>query len=146
MTDYFEDLLNAIRDLRQIMKDITYKLYRDAELTLPQIGVVAVLSEQGPCKVSSISKYLGLANSTVSGIIDRLVKKGIVERTRLETDRRSVVISLTEGSDQYYVKYKEKRDIFILEKLKDLNPSEAREMTDILLRLNGYLKDSRESH
>jgi DNA-binding MarR family transcriptional regulator len=47
-------------------------------------------------KVSDISRKLDLSNSTVSGIIDRLVEKKIVERRRSEKDRRIVMISLAE--------------------------------------------------
>lgn len=135
MESYHEALLDAIGNLRREMKNISYEIYKDAELTLPQLGVVAVLTEGGSMKVSDVSKRVGLANSTVSGIVDRLVKKGIIERTRLKEDRRTVVLSLTEGSERFYEEYKEMRNAFILEKLKDLEPHEAEGLTGSLNRL-----------
>lgn len=139
MEAYQEELLGSVRRLRQVMKQISFEIYKDAELTLPQLGVVAVLTEGGPQKVSLIAEQIGLANSTVSGIIDRLCKKGVVQRQRLEEDRRTVLISLSEGSEHYYQEYKKRRNAFILEKLKDLDREETVEMTVALNRLSDLL-------
>jgi len=139
MKNYHEELLLSIRDLRQEMKKINYELYRDGELTLPQLGVVAVLAENGPSKVSSIADQVGLANSTVSGIIDRLVKKNIVLRNRLEEDRRTVLISLAEGSERFYEEFKARRNAYMLEKLKTLDEEETRGLIDSVTRLISLL-------
>ncbi|MBN2658045.1 MAG: MarR family transcriptional regulator [Spirochaetales bacterium] len=139
MKKYHEELLSSIRDLRREMKKISYELYKDGELTLPQLGVVAVLTENGPSKVSDISGQVGLANSTVSGIIDRLEKKDIVKRNRLEEDRRTVVISLTEGSEKYYEEYKSRRDSYMLEKMEKLDEEEAGDLTESVRRLISLL-------
>jgi DNA-binding MarR family transcriptional regulator len=49
-----------------------------------------------PCMgLSELAEQIYSNNSTASGIIDRLVKAGLVKRERPDTDRRSISLSLT---------------------------------------------------
>lgn len=70
--------------------------FKGINLTAPQGMLMGILAKHGKMKVSDLSEELGLSNSTVSGIIDRLEKQGLVERTRSEEDRRVVYVSVTE--------------------------------------------------
>jgi DNA-binding MarR family transcriptional regulator len=74
------------------------KDFKKMHVTRSQILVMKVLNQCGEMKVSDISRELDLSNSTVSGIIDRLVEKKIVQRKRSDEDRRIVMISL---ADEY---------------------------------------------
>ena len=58
------------------------------DLTFPQALVLTVLGEDGPVPISALAERTGSANSTVSGIVDRLEKLGLARRQRSETDRR----------------------------------------------------------
>ena len=55
--------------------------------------VMGILSKEKTMKITELSSKLNLSNSTVSGIIDRLEKQGMVERIRSEEDRRVVHVS-----------------------------------------------------
>ena len=66
------------------------------ELTFPQALVLTVLGEEGPVPISALAQRTGNANSTVSGIVDRLEKLGLARRQRSETDRRVIYVSATE--------------------------------------------------
>ena len=46
------------------------------DLTFPQALVLTVLGEDGPVPISALAERTGSANSTVSGIVDRLGKAG----------------------------------------------------------------------
>ena len=56
--------------------------FNPMNLTGPQGMMMGILSHDGEMKISDLSEKIGLSNSTVSGIIDRLEKQGLVERTR----------------------------------------------------------------
>ena len=66
------------------------------DLTFPQAMVLTVLGEDGPVPISTLAERTGSANSTVSGIVDRLEKLGLAKRQRSETDRRVIYVSATE--------------------------------------------------
>ena len=64
------------------------------ELSLTQLRVLAILRDRTPA-MSELASYLGLDRSTVTGLIDRAVGRGIVERIANEADKRSIRIALT---------------------------------------------------
>jgi len=64
-------------------------------MTAPQGMVMGILSKEKTMKITELSSKLSLSNSTVSGIIDRLEKQGLVERKRSEEDRRVVNVSIS---------------------------------------------------
>lgn len=66
------------------------------DLTFPQALVLTVLGEDGPVPISALAERTGSANSTVSGIVDRLEKLGLARRQRSETDRRVIYVCATE--------------------------------------------------
>jgi len=63
---------------------------------MPQAMVMGALFDSGEMKVTELSKKLGLTNSTVSGIIDRLEKQQLIERIRNTEDKRVVMIKISD--------------------------------------------------
>ena len=70
--------------------------FAQMDLTFPQAMVLSVLGEDGPVPISTLAERTGSANSTVSGIVDRLEKLGLAKRQRSQTDRRVIYVSATE--------------------------------------------------
>lgn len=66
------------------------------KLTFPQALVLTILGEEGPVPISALAERTGSANSTVSGIVDRLEKLGLAQRARSETDHRVIYVAVTD--------------------------------------------------
>jgi MarR family transcriptional regulator, lower aerobic nicotinate degradation pathway regulator len=64
------------------------------DLSLTQLRVLAILRDREPT-MAELADYLGLERSSVSGLIDRAVKRGLVRRDASEDDGRAVRVSLT---------------------------------------------------
>jgi len=77
------------------LKNQMRKSFEEMGITMPQGMVIGLLHQKGELKISELSKQLGLSNSTISGIIDRLEKQSYVERKRSEVDRRIVHVKLS---------------------------------------------------
>jgi DNA-binding MarR family transcriptional regulator len=69
----------------------------DAEVTLPQYRTLVVLAARGPQRAVDVAAELGVNPSTGTRMCDRLVRKGLVRRTRPSTDRRVVRLTLTKA-------------------------------------------------
>ncbi|MRG91517.1 MarR family winged helix-turn-helix transcriptional regulator [Polyangium spumosum] len=69
-------------------------------LTGPQLTVIKLLEELGDLSLSSLSERIRAQNSTVTGIIDRMEREGLVKRERSTTDRRVVYIRLSEKGEK----------------------------------------------
>ncbi len=66
------------------------------DLTYPQYLVMLVLWDEGPSTVSHLGERLRLDSGTLSPLLRRLEKHGLVTRSRRADDERSVVIDPTE--------------------------------------------------
>ena len=69
-------------------------------LTGPQLTVIKMLESFGDISLSSLSERIRAQNSTVTGIIDRMEREGLVRRERSTSDRRVVYIRLSEKGAQ----------------------------------------------
>ncbi|MDF2532003.1 MAG: MarR2 [Clostridia bacterium] len=90
--------LKVIHLLRQLMFTVKQNVHhhcKEMNMTGPQGMLMGTLAHHGEMKVSDLSEKLGLSNSTVSGIIDRLENQGLVVRTRSKEDRRVVYVNVT---------------------------------------------------
>jgi DNA-binding MarR family transcriptional regulator len=64
------------------------------DLSLTQLRVLAILRDREP-KMAELATHLGLERSSVSGLIDRAVRRGFVRRDISSDDGRAVRVSLT---------------------------------------------------
>lgn len=80
------------------------KKFNPFNLTGTQGMVIGILHRYGNMKVSDLSEKMGLSNSTISGIVDRLEKQELIKRNRSKTDRRIVYVSLTLKSKKSFQK------------------------------------------
>ncbi len=64
-------------------------------LSIPQCDVLTTLTEQEGVSQQELAERLYVTKGNISGLIDRLVKAGMVERRSLAGDRRSHAIYLT---------------------------------------------------
>lgn len=90
--------IKVIKLLKQVMDEIRQNIehqFREMHLTGPQGMIMGILSNFGEMKISDLSEKIGLSNSTVSGIIDRLEKQHLVERIRSREDRRVVYVRVS---------------------------------------------------
>lgn len=88
-------IFKSLKRVGLMIKQSMGQHFNDMNLTGPQGMLMGILSHDGEMKISELSEKLGLSNSTVSGIIDRLEKQGLVERTRSLDDRRVVNVNVS---------------------------------------------------
>jgi len=96
------DALNneLLRSYANIHKAYFQLLKLDAEklgITVVQLKTMYRISTHPNAGLGEIAEVLRLTKSTVSGVIDRLVHQGLVERTIPETDRRAINLRLTDA-------------------------------------------------
>jgi len=89
-------ITTAFRMLIWINMRRLWRLLQGFGLTHPQFITLLALSRHPfPCPMNGLTAALMHDAPTMTGIVDRLVKMGLVERTRSETDRRLVLVQVT---------------------------------------------------
>lgn len=90
-------ILKAIRRLARALDIQSRRIDRELGLTLPQYIVLAAVGDLGNGTSREIAAAADLSPATVTGILDKLEAKGLIERSRSRIDRRSVHTRLTEA-------------------------------------------------
>lgn len=90
------DIFMSYLRLTQHMSQQFRSHFGRLNLTFPQALVLTALGEGEPVPISTLAERTGSANSTVSGIVDRLEKLGLAKRQRSELDRRVIYVCATE--------------------------------------------------
>lgn len=90
-----------LRAIQKVMRDAIWTQARDLEipLTPPQVYALSVLVDElraggSGLSLSDLSARMGLAHSTVSGIVTRLEQRSLLRRTEDPADRRYLRIEL----------------------------------------------------
>jgi DNA-binding MarR family transcriptional regulator len=94
------DITSQFIKLHKLRSALLFKQLKEFELTSPQLFTLRELFMHQPMMLGTLAKAVDLSNSTVSGIVDRLELKGLVQRQRDEVDRRVVWINTTEKCQQ----------------------------------------------
>jgi DNA-binding MarR family transcriptional regulator len=96
----FDAIVEAIVYLYTESRRITKGIAGRYGLTGPQLAVVKMLEPVGKLSLSELSAQIRARNSTVTGIIDRMEREGLVVRRRSAEDRRVVNIELTQKGEE----------------------------------------------
>lgn len=138
-------IISLNRNFNRTLRREFHGLMQDSGFTFPQLSVISILAKNGKQKVSDISEKMGLSDSTVSGILDRLEQKGIIERKRNKDDRRVVKIYLSKGSQEIYQEFHRKRKEYFAHLLKKLSEQEINDIIKGLEILNRVVCDKKNT-
>jgi len=80
------------------------RVFSEYELTTEQHAVLMAIKHiSGPVRITDIARWLDRSVNSVSMIIDRMVKAGLVRRARDRKDRRTVFVTMTSQAEKAYV-------------------------------------------
>lgn len=91
----FEQVLKAIRRVIRATDLHSRHVTRTAGLTSSQLILLKVVRDQKVSTLSEIASSISLSQATLTTILDRLEKSGLVQRERSELDKRKVSVRLT---------------------------------------------------
>jgi DNA-binding MarR family transcriptional regulator len=140
LKDDVQQILETIIYLYTESRRITKELARRAQLTGPQLTVVKILEQIGDLSLSELSERIRAQNSTVTGIIDRMEREGLVVRERSTEDRRVVIIKLTAKGTALAEDIPIEPMKVFQSALASLTKDEMRELLRILLKVSKRVK------
>jgi DNA-binding MarR family transcriptional regulator len=135
-----DQVFEAIVYLYTESRRLTKELARRAQLTGPQLTVLKILETLGDLSLSELSDRIRAQNSTVTGIIDRMEREGLVVRARSTEDRRVVHIKLTDKGARLAREIPvEPMEIFRTA-LESLSAQEMKDLLKILMKIARRVK------
>jgi DNA-binding MarR family transcriptional regulator len=128
----FSDILIKLRRIVRSVNLESKKVEKEQGVSIPQLLCLQFLAEQEDFKTNAakLKTFLNLNASTVSGIIRRLEKKGLVAKLPKASDKRVTLISLTSGGMELLqsapITFQQK----LSEKLRGLPPEKLQTIID----------------
>ncbi|MFC1515313.1 MarR family winged helix-turn-helix transcriptional regulator [Thermodesulfobacteriota bacterium] len=121
-----KEIVGSIRKFVRAVSLDAFHMSKEYDLTGPQSSVLRSLFHYGPLSSASLSRKLYVTPSNVTGIIDRLERKGLVERVKKEGDRRVALITLTEKGTELSQAVPDPIEKRLIYGLADLEPGHVR--------------------
>lgn len=94
--DVEDQIVSSIRRIIRAIDLQSRRLMDEHKLTGPQLATLRGAQKLGEVSISTLARTVHLSQPTVSGILNRLERRGLVVRKRSSGDRRSFVIGMTE--------------------------------------------------
>jgi len=86
-----------------LVKQCEDAVFEEHGLTTEQYGVLVSISYVGePARITDIARWLERSTNSISMIVDRMVKAGLVRRARDKRDRRGVYVSRTSKAESLF--------------------------------------------
>jgi DNA-binding MarR family transcriptional regulator len=85
---------DGLAQLSFLIHAILERRAREHDLSITQVRLLGVLRDRTPT-MNELAKLLDLDKSSITGLIDRAQRRGLVSRVPSATDRRAVLVTLT---------------------------------------------------
>ena len=141
------ELVGSLRTLVRAVDLDSQEMSKQFGLTAPQSSVLRLLVNNGSMSSAELSRQLYVTPSNITGIIDRLERKGYVQRTRKQGDRRVTLITLTDSGKQLSKILPDPIEKKIISELADLPPERVRVLSMAMRQILEMIgsRDSGES-
>jgi DNA-binding MarR family transcriptional regulator len=127
-------LLLAYLDAIALAEPLLAKLWDRAQLTLTQLSVLRALRD-GPHTAGRLGAAVGLSPTSVTRLVDRLERRGLVSRRRESDDRRYVEIRLEPAGERLLGQVKVVKGSGLHAAAEAMAPAERSRLTAGLRRL-----------
>jgi DNA-binding MarR family transcriptional regulator len=122
---------SGVAELAHELRPLVFRLYYvvrrltpQHRLTLTQGSVLGELVLNGPRRMSTLAELEGVRQPSMTDLVRRLARLGLVTRAPDPDDRRAVLIAATEAGTQYIEELVLAREEFLRERLAALDPAD----------------------
>ena len=84
-----------------------HEVVRGSDLTPGQMHAIEIIGHEKSLRMKELAEKLGVTTGTLTVTVDRLERKGLIERRPHETDRRSYLIVLTDAGEEHFSRHHE---------------------------------------
>jgi DNA-binding MarR family transcriptional regulator len=127
------ELIDAlVRSSFEVMAVLS-RIGAEHDLSLTQLRVLGILRDRR-IRMSELAGYLGLDKSTVSGLVDRAEKRGLVQRAPSPADGRAVEVFLTAAGTEFAERGAAQLARALSPMTGTLTAAQARQLTALLER------------
>lgn len=139
--DYAESMLDLVIDNLKKLYFPEEWISLDLKFSKFELFALLFLDREKEATMSELVEYINCPMSTATGIVDRLVRKGFVERQRSDTDRRVVVVALTEEGARFAAGIKDMVFGYLNMLMEELTEEEKQFLLGIAIKVMNSLQE-----
>ena len=143
MVSEFDSFINEtellLRQVNSIIKRRGREILDEFDITPPQFVALQILTKQGSLTIGELGQELYLACSTITDLVDRMERNGLVARFRDDEDRRVVRIKVKEKGHRLINEVIEARREYLRRVLSDISSEDQEKMKYALEQLNNLM-------
>ena len=129
------NLTDALVELSFLIQATLARLAGEYELSLTQVRLLGILRDREP-GIVELAGVLNLDKSSVSGLVDRAQRRGLVERASSKrTDGRAIRVLLTEPGRRLANQFAERVSEELAQLVKDFSPAQRLRLTALAARI-----------
>jgi DNA-binding MarR family transcriptional regulator len=102
-----------------------FRRIKQGSVSLIHLNVLTVLEMDGPSSMSRLAEALDVSVASMTGIVDRMEKRGLVERQHDREDRRVVLVHPTDAGRNVFTEIGDHRRIGLAKMLEHLTDDEV---------------------
>jgi DNA-binding MarR family transcriptional regulator len=125
------DLLDNLALTSFTVMALLSRIAAEHDMSLTQFRMMAILRDRTPT-MAELAGFLGLERSSVSGLIDRAARRGLVQRMASRSDGRAVQVSLTPDGHRLADRVAGQVAGLITPMTGALTPAEQKRLTQLL--------------
>ncbi len=126
--------VDGLAQLSFLVHGTLERLAAEHDVSIVQTRLLGVLRDRMPT-MNQLAKLLGLDKSSVTGLVDRAERRGLVARVPSTTDRRAVLVNLTEDGRSLASAISTRFEAEVSMMLDRLPPRDQQALTRIVSRL-----------
>ncbi|AEH46970.1 MarR family winged helix-turn-helix transcriptional regulator [Parageobacillus thermoglucosidasius] len=134
------ELEKLFRYIAEILKQRGREILTQYPITPPQFVALQWLLEEGDLTIGELSNKMYLACSTITDLVDRMEKNGLVARIKDQHDRRVVRIHLLEEGERIIEEVIKKRQYDLAQVLRSFSNEEIVFLEKCLRKLHQEMK------
>jgi DNA-binding MarR family transcriptional regulator len=129
-----DGLVDALAQAAFVTMAVLSKVGADNDLSLTQLRVLAILQDRR-LRMTALADYLGLEKSTMTGLVDRAEKRGLLERAPNASDGRAVDVFLSPAGAELAERLYTHIGRALSPMINELAPTEQRQLQTLLERM-----------
>lgn len=126
--------VDGLAQLSFLVQGLLERRAAEHDLSIIQTRLLGVLRDRKPT-MNELARFLGLDKSSVTGLVDRAERRGLVARVSSATDRRAVLVSLTDEGRSFVSQAAAAFEADVSALLSRLPPRERETLSRIVSRL-----------
>jgi DNA-binding MarR family transcriptional regulator len=131
-----QDLRVAIGRVARRLRQL-YATERRSAASFIELGILVHLERDGPASPTTLAAGEGVTTQAIAGVVRELERRGLVERTGSQTDRRRVAVAITDAGRELLISRENAVvDAMVSALADEYTPAERRQLESAVPLLN----------